>query len=400
MLDSIQQHILAKLNMTELPENVPANATIPAELLASYFAHLQSQEQDAGGPQECSEDETTHFSRHSKLYYPDHYAPAEPNSHNFQLYSGDDGKGEEVKDPKNSNSDVKPSSKGTKKESSVSPVLYNLRFDEFDFSDSDRMWSVKLQLYKRKAPVDVTSKRGMNPIEAVKVFRVLKTYAYGRSTKRYVLLASKNVPSDDEGYVSFNITSGVKNWVGEDSILELAVQIDTPQRVDTGLSLPPAITFDVPSHRKGEHNARLVVERLNEIERTGSNRLHDDLYRRRKRQTVQGVNSEYCFNNPSESNCCIKNLTVDFHEDLNWNWIIYPKRFQPNFCKGQCTKRWPSATQSTTFLMQLRESNPTAAPEPCCVAHKTRPLTVFMWLKGEVVLNEFPDMIVDSCICR
>lgn len=410
-LESILQHMLAKLNLDEPPQTVgDSNDTVISEaLMASYHAHLLAQRQDTDAQQKCGEEKTTHFSRRPMLYYPDHYASTEPKSNRFQLYSGDDGKGEEVKDP---NKDKKvnlgkskslPKTTTTTKGSPISPVLYNLRFDDVDFSNSNRIWSVELQLYKRKVQSEGNNKRGMNPVEAVQVFRVVRTYAYGYSTKRYVLLASKNVPSEDDGYVSFNITSGVKNWLVSDSeatSLELDIYIDTPQRVDTELSLPPTIAFDVPSERRGQHNAHILMERLNEIERIGFD--DDALYRRRKRQTVRGISSEYCYNNTNETNCCIKELTVNFRDNPKFNWILYPHSFRPNYCKGQCTNLgWSYASKSTQYLIQLRNSNPTAAAEPCCVAHKTRPLTIFMRKpNGAVVLNDIPDMIVDSCICR
>lgn len=309
---------------------------------------------------------------------------------------GEDGKGKEIKATgKTSSANSPPNSAG--KSSPISPFLYSLRFDTLDFSDNNRIWSVQLQLYKRKAPsVPDHYRRGMNPVENVKIYRVVRRFERGRWTKSYVLFASKNIPSVDEGLVSFNITSGVKNWLERDpqeTSLELDVHIDTPERVDTGQVYPPVIVFDIPFYPRGTHDARLLVERLNEKERLGQGR--------HKRQTVKGVNSKYCFNNPNETNCCIKELSVDFHSDLGWDWILYPTSFKPNYCKGQCQNPlWAHATQSTSLLMQLRASNPTAAAEPCCVAHRTRSLTVLMVHNGNIILNEIPDMIVDSCICR
>lgn len=406
MLYSIRQHIMAKLNLEEQPQGAPPNPDfeLSPALLASYYAHVEALKQGAGAPEVCSEEETTHFSRHTKLYNPERFMPSEPNPRHFQLSNGDDHKGEETKhsDKDKDDGGLKTSSK-SEEASSISPVLYNLRFGGLNFSDTHHLWSIKLQLYKRKATLGLNNKRGTNPVDAVKVFRVIRTFSYGQSMKKYVLLASMNVPSsEDDRYVSFNITSGVKNWLAsspDQTTLELDVQIDTPQRVDTGLSLPPAVVFDIPSHGKGEHNARLLVERLNQLERVGPNREHDNLFRRRKRQTVQGVNNEFCHDNPTTSSCCIRNLTIDFHE-LGLNQIVYPTVFQSNYCQGECRLNAASASRSTSFLMQLRETNPTAAPEPCCVAHKTRPLTVFMNLNGSVQLRDIPDMIVESCICR
>ncbi len=211
------------------------------------------------------------------------------------------------------------------------------------------------------------------------------------------------IPSDVEGYASFNLTDGIREWMrnssSQQTSLDLSIHVDTPEIADTREPFPAAIVFDVLSQNSRDpQDARLVVERLNEKEKVHA---QDKLARRRKRQTVEGVNSEYCLDNPNETNCCIRELSVNFHEDLGWDWVVYPETFKPNYCNGQCVEpRWPTATLSTSFLIKLRESNPTAAPEPCCVPHKMRSLKVLMVLNRELVLYEIPDMITDSCICR
>lgn len=328
----------------------------------------------------------------------------EPNS------IGEDGKPSTVK--KNSaKEDEKDGAKTQSntaggKSQSIPPVLYNLNFEDMNMSDYNRIWSIQLKLFKRKVtmPSDADSdyyRRGMNPIENVKVYRVLRRMITpGQWAKSYVLLASKNIPSEDDGWVSFDITAGIKKWLErnpDDTNLELDVHIDTPERVNDGLLFPPVIEFDIPSYRKGEHDARIYVEKLNEKERLPA---PSSSKRRRKRQTVEGIDSDYCFDHPEETNCCIKEFTIDFYEDLGWDFVLSPASFSPNYCEGACNSLWPSATQSTSFLMQLRSSNPTAAPEPCCVAQKTKSLFVLTSIDGVIEMQEIPDLVVESCICR
>lgn len=322
-----------------------------------------------------------------------------------------DSDDKEDKDVKESNKkDDKAPDSGAKssenlvKPPSLPPVLYNLRFDGLNFSEYNRLWSVQLQLYKRKITLPSADenhfRRGINPIENVKVYQVLRRLVAGQLEKRYILLASENFASDTDEFISFNITAGIKKWMERSphaTGLELDVHVDTPERVDTGLPLPPVINFEVPSFRKGDHDARLYVEKLSENERLPAPYNNKT---RRKRQTVEGVNNEYCFVHPKETNCCIRELSVHFHDDLGWDFIRYPTSFTPNYCNGGCSTDWPSATDSTTLLMQLRESNPTAAPEPCCIAHKTKSLFVLAEINNVTALHEIPDMIVESCICR
>lgn len=268
-------------------------------------------------------------------------------------------------------------------------------------SRGDRVWLGQLQLYKRKAS-NVDIKRGINPVETVKVYRVVRRSSKGRETKTYILLESKNVGSEEDGYVSFDVKDCVKEWLRENDnlrSLEFEVAIETPEIVDSGLFFPPAIIFDVPSANKGEKNAHLRVEILNRRE---PSRDHDALFHRRKRQTVEGVSNQFCSENPNTESCCLRELTVDIREDLGLDFVVLPRNYTPNYCSGGCTAgpNLSAATNSTKYLIQLRESNPTAAPEPCCIAHRTRPLTVFVELNGMLISREIPDMITESCICR
>ncbi len=324
---------------------------------------------------------------------------------------GIDGKG--VEEEKSSSKKADNKEKEEEEESikdpySVPPIKYSLRFDALDLNNTDNIWSVQLLLFKRKATLEsYHPKRGVNPIENVKVYHIISD---GYLSRRYEVLASKNVPSEtDDGFVSFNITGGIKNWLTvtpphhnlHPSTIELEVMIHTPEAVESSLYFPPTITFDVPSYEKGEVNARLIVERLDEKEGLVTDFEESFNYDRKKRATIQGAGRAYCDANPDEPNCCVRPFTVNFAEDLDFNFVISPRSFQPNYCNGQCQDlRWPIATKSTENLIKLRQHNPTAAPEPCCVPHDTRPLQLLMVVNGMTVIREFPNMIIDSCICR
>ena len=265
------------------------------------------------------------------------------------------------------------------------------------------MWSVTLKLYKRKVTHKSSGiRRGTNPSETVKVFQVQRKSSIGKLKKVYQLFTTKNVRSEHEGYVSFDITEGIKRWregLSQQQSLELDILIDTPEIVRSGLNLPPIIMFDVPTYGKGERKAQLVVETLSDKENLTAV-LNNAMQLRRKR-TTGGVNSQYCFDNPNETNCCIREATINFHRDLHWDWIILPETFNPNYCSGGCQNSiWSHATKSTSFLTQLRENNPTAAAEPCCVPHEMKSIRVLMVINGHIVLNDIPDMVVKSCICR
>ena len=72
LLSSIQQYMLARLNLTELPAQV-AQVDIPPAQLAAYHARLQAQELSEKEPVECPDQKTTQYARTVHLYSPNEY---------------------------------------------------------------------------------------------------------------------------------------------------------------------------------------------------------------------------------------------------------------------------------------------------------------------------------------
>lgn len=257
------------------------------------------------------------------------------------------------------------------------------------------MWSVDLRLYKKKRNFDnmeMKQERSAQSSETVEVYHISQTLGKdGKSTNHLVLVTSKVVPVEDDGYISFDVTSAVRSWIrnssGEDLQFEVAVRC--PQSLVTGLALPPNIEFLVSSS-KIDVNAQLVVALLRERERK--------MERRQKRQI--SVSSQHCIANPQEPNCCLRGLEINFKRDFGWTWVIAPQTFYPNFCEGLCPLVWPSASTSTSLLIRYRQLNPTAAVEPCCATAVLKPLTLLLVVDGRIMLEELSDMIVESCVCR
>ena len=277
------------------------------------------------------------------------------------------------------------------------PVSYKITFTLGLPSDT-LIWASDLRLFKRKKINKLHIKQNQNAVENVEVYYVSRgKNKDGKEVRNFVLVSSKDVSSEDDGYESFDVTQAVKKWATESLVetMELEVVIKCPEFVSTGLALLPSIEFVVSDDNKENHTAQLVIATIQEEEGEpeGKNNVG-----RRKRQTA--VNSQFCLSHPEEPNCCLRRLEINFKRDLGWSWILAPRSFIPNFCQGLCPFFWPSATMSTTLLIRYSTMNPTAAVEPCCVAAAMKPLTLLMVINGRIFLNELSDMIVDSCICR
>ena len=260
------------------------------------------------------------------------------------------------------------------------------------------VWSATLQLYKRKIISDSNSvKRTPNPTETIEVYwKSTFIDENGNNISYPVLITSQNVRTEEDRYETFDITEGVNRWLssGLSSQLEFEVVIRCSETVDTGLLYLPTVQFDVPnsSRGKGSNDANLVIKVIAENHKRNSTRT--------KRQSTVGISKEFCLANPEEENCCIKQTTVNFHEDLDFTWILAPSTFQFSYCAGLCPRIWPSGTTNLELRGQLRTMNPTASPEPCCVPHDTSSLTVLAFDGENLILLKLTEMIVDSCQCR
>ncbi len=280
----------------------------------------------------------------------------------------------------------------------LTPIKYTLNFSEIHLPANTPVWSASLQLFKQKIISDDNSlKRTPNPTVNVEIFWVSTFIDNNDNHIRYpMLIKSQNVRTENDQYVSFDVTEAVKRWRQEErsSQLQLEVRIRCPEDANTGLLFLPNVQFDVPNSRnKGSNNANLVIKVLTDSNDEKNNST------RTKRQNI-ATKKEYCLANPNEETCCLKESTINFHEDLGFDWIIAPTTFQLTYCKGLCPRVLSHGTSNLEFRGQLRTSNPTSSPEPCCVPHDTRPLTLLTRHETELVLLKLPGMIVDSCQCR
>ena len=207
------------------------------------------------------------------------------------------------------------------------------------------------------------------------------------------LVSSRMMDTTSDRIESFDVTSAVQQCANnglQQQLLDLQVVIKTPVSLTSGLAFPPPVKFMMDSVQGG-NSTQLVVALLQREVVSGSGT--------RQRRDA-GVNSAYCISHPKEQNCCLRSLEINFNRDLGWNWIISPKSYKANYCDGLCPSYWPSATTSTSFLMNYRQSNPTAAVNPCCGTAVLKPLTILGVANGAPFLVELPDMIVESCVCR
>lgn len=101
--------------------------------------------------------------------------------------------------------------------------------------------------------------------------------------------------------------------------------------------------------------------------------------------------------------CKMHDFKVDF-DLIGWGpWIIHPKTYNARVCYGQCPSPIGHEYTPTNHAMLqtlMKMKRPRAAPEPCCVPTKLRPLSMLYFEYDDIVVRHHEDMIVSECGCR
>ncbi|XP_075680454.1 growth/differentiation factor 8-like [Dermatophagoides pteronyssinus] len=111
----------------------------------------------------------------------------------------------------------------------------------------------------------------------------------------------------------------------------------------------------------------------------------------RRKRTI-GLN---CEDKSSEIRCCRYPLTVDF-EQFGWDWIIAPKRYQANYCSGECPFVLMNQYPHTHLIQQINLN----AIGPCCSPRKMSSISM-LYLDSDlnVIYGILPNMVVERCGC-
>lgn len=218
----------------------------------------------------------------------------------------------------------------------------------------------------------------------MEVYYITRPDNYYGSELRQFVTGLFTTPDKDK-YVSFNVTDAIISWIydhpkkiGE---LELEVWIRCPEGLKSGVMFMPNIQFSADNS-----TTQLVLSGFEE--------------ERLDKRSNERFTTEYCEQNPTAHQCCLRPLEINFERDLNWTWILEPKSIPFNYCKGSCPHNWNFFSRHSETITQLRRNNPTAAPEPCCVANSYANRTILTRLEGKDSIHELVDIVVKSCVCK
>ncbi|KAI4496709.1 hypothetical protein M0804_000519 [Polistes exclamans] len=103
-----------------------------------------------------------------------------------------------------------------------------------------------------------------------------------------------------------------------------------------------------------------------------------------------------CDEASQETRCCRYKLTVDF-EKFGWDWIIAPKKYDANYCSGDCPMAFLPAYPNTHIVSLAEPPNNTG---PCCAPRKLSEITMLYFdNEYQIVFSRLPGMVVERCGC-
>ncbi|CRL08163.1 CLUMA_CG020966, isoform A [Clunio marinus] len=191
--------------------------------------------------------------------------------------------------------------------------------------------------------------------------------------KIYNTYQNISIPKGDTNgaFIQLNITNLVSEWfLSQKTTHGIALKIMFSK---TGLVLP----HKVISLDSGNYSTRPFIDILPKDQRK----------KRLKRSSPR------CQKGSNESRCCRHELTVDF-DKFGWDWIIAPKKYDANYCAGECQIAFLQQ-YAHTHVMQL-----STAANPCCSPRKMTPMQLLYFdSQLNIVLGTIPNMIVEECFC-
>ncbi len=101
------------------------------------------------------------------------------------------------------------------------------------------------------------------------------------------------------------------------------------------------------------------------------------------------------------TDCCRERFYISFAE-IGWDWIIQPKGYHANYCKGSCTGYVIPGYAHTSIIHGIISQDRHLVNEmmPCCAPKKTKGISLIYYDQEELIYRrELPDMVIETCAC-
>ncbi|VDO50390.1 unnamed protein product [Schistosoma margrebowiei] len=130
--------------------------------------------------------------------------------------------------------------------------------------------------------------------------------------------------------------------------------------------------------------------------------------KRQRRSLTKGDETIYnvCRSNGHHYSCCTQPLSVKF-SDIGWdNWIIHPKSFEPNYCRGSCKVTSTKSLHYDVMDLLLRKNLSQFGNiqrddvQSCCHPTQLTSMSVlYLDSNRELQMHTLHNLIVLGCAC-
>ncbi|XP_043824922.1 growth/differentiation factor 3 [Dromiciops gliroides] len=192
-----------------------------------------------------------------------------------------------------------------------------------------------------------------------------------------------------QGVLHVDLLDVVKEWNSNpQSNLGLVLELlPKGHRNSTVTTHPP----DICDNWRQSIQASLMVVTL-----TPEECPHFPHFPRKRRATFPTLES-------TTNHLCQRHHMVINFEKLGWHkWIIAPKEFRTNYCKGDCPFSLMAFFNSSNyaFFQTLMNSKTPEIPKAACIPTKLSPISMLYYDNdGNIILQHHEGMVVDECGC-
>lgn len=240
----------------------------------------------------------------------------------------------------------------------------------------------------------------------ISVHNIVSISDDGRNHKELELLAAVNTSRHHTGWIEFNVTSALRQWIAND-------------KANHGLYIT-AHPVNRPEHEIRLDELGLVIKGDEEYQpfmvgffqglelkmhamRMQNRRTKRNASGRKKSELRHPFLDTNRVSNVPRS-CQIQQLYVSFKE-LKWeDWIVAPAGYGAYYCSGECNfplNSHMNATNHAIVQTLVHLLHPQKVPKPCCAPTKLTAISVLYFLdESNVNLKKYRNMVVKSCGCH
>jgi len=238
-----------------------------------------------------------------------------------------------------------------------------------------------------KSVLNIHLPAATSPSQTRAIIHIFYVSVDKKSGKAFVTKAKENkieLRQDRGGRVDINVLRLTRIWMkNPDENFGLLVRVQVDNVNETGQVVGKN---EVPIGQVGtSQGPYLKID------------IHDGAWRGRTKRTTNRVcREEY---EPDVTQCCMWPLKIDFDE-FGWDWVLFPRDYDANFCSGDCSLGVVSEYPHTTLMQLNPDTGLHSSTGPCCAPRKMSAINMlYLDQDSNVILGKLPSMRVERCGC-